>query len=140
MKNDPIIKPATAADKVEIDIMLIVILTFFPKMLSYLISHAEISKTALAAVKPRNWVAAGLKMKLITVAITPIIVTDPSFLVHHTATVNTEKPIKSQRKGSPNIWKKIGEKIEFKTPHRPAESAIIARSILLKYGIARPPF
>jgi len=138
MKKAPMIKPATVADKVEIDIMLITMLTVFAKILSYLTSQAAASKTTLAAVKPKKWTAPGLKIKLIIVAINPTKVIDPNFFVHQTTTVNMEKPIKSQRKGSPNIWKKIGEKIEFNTPHRPAESAIAARSMLLKYGISRP--
>ena len=138
MKKVPIRKPAAAADKVEIEIMLMTILTVFLKTLSYRVSQVATSKMMLATVKARKWIPLGLKVKLMAVAINPIKVTDPSFRIHHTATVNTVKPIRSQRKGSPNIWKKMGEKIEFNTPHSPAESAIAAKSILLKYGIFKP--
>jgi hypothetical protein len=33
----------------------------------------------------------------------------------------------------------MGEKIEFNTPHNPAESAIAAKSTLRKYGIVKTP-
>ena len=47
-------------------------------------------------------------MKLITAAMSPTIVVAPNFLVHHTASVNSEKPIRSHRKGRPVMRKKIG--------------------------------
>ncbi|MCJ7631101.1 hypothetical protein MUP77_01675, partial [Candidatus Bathyarchaeota archaeon] len=76
--------------------------------------------------------APGFNVKLMSVAMSPTMVVDPSFLVHHTVRVSAEKPIMSQRMGSPNIWKKIGEKIEFSTPQRAAEKAIAAISLLEK--------
>jgi hypothetical protein len=65
-------------------------------------------------------------------------VAEPSFLVHQTVIVNAVKPIKSQRKGRPNMLKKIGENIEFSTPHRDAQIAIAAMSLLLKYTTPPP--
>ena len=71
-------------------------------------------------------------MKLIIVAMNPTIVVAPNFLVHHTAIVNSEKPIMSHRKGRPVIRKKIGEKIGLSTPHRAAHMDIAAISRLVK--------
>jgi hypothetical protein len=133
MKNVPIMAPATAADRVEIGTMLIMVYDVFLNALLYLTSHDAASKTMLAAVKPKKWMAPGLNVKLITVAISPTIVVDPSFLVHQTVSVNAAKPIRSQKKGRPNMVKKIGEKIEFNTPHKAAQNAIAATSLLLKY-------
>lgn len=72
-------------------------------MLLYLINHDATSKTALAAVKPKKVTVLGLNMKLMTVAISPTTVAEPSLCVHQTVIVNAVKPIISHRKGSPNI-------------------------------------
>ena len=86
----------------------------------------------LATVKPRKWIPPGLNMKFIAVATSPTIVIAPNFLIQTAATVKTENPMRSHKKGKPNIRKKIGEKMEFKTPHRAAHMDISAISLLLK--------
>ncbi len=138
MKNVPMMKPATAAESVEIVTILTMVFTVFLNALSYLTSHEVASKTTLAAVKPKKTAAAGLNMKLMTVAMRPTAVVDPSFLVHHTVSARTEKPIISHRIGRPNIWKKIGLKIEFNTPQSEAQIAIAAMSRVSKWDILDP--
>lgn len=73
------------------------------------------------------------------VAIKPIKVIDPNFLIHHAARINTENPIKSHRKGSPNMRKKIGAKIVFSTPHKVAHIDMAAISLVVKYFTSCPP-
>jgi hypothetical protein len=99
IKNNPIIEPATAAEKTEIKTKLIVPVTGFSKQFLYPISLVSTSKTKLAAVKPKKKKASGLNMKFITVAIKPTAVAVPNFRVTHTAKISEAKPIKSQRKG-----------------------------------------
>ena len=81
-------------------------------------------------------------MKLMIVAMSPTIIVAPSFLVHQTVIESTVKPIRSHSKGSPVIWKTIGENIAFSTPHSAADKAIIAISMVLNYpmpGSSIPP-
>jgi len=59
------------------------------------------------------------------VAIIPTMVAEPSFFVHQTAMIKAVKPIKSQRKGKPNMLKKIGENIELSTPQRMRRSLLL---------------
>jgi hypothetical protein len=66
------------------------------------------------------------------VATKPVTIIIPNFLVHHTSTDKTLKPIKSQRIGIPVAWKNIGEKMEFSTPHRDALMDMVATSQLPK--------
>jgi len=94
------------------------------------------SKTMLAAVKPRKWVPPGLKMKFITVAMIPTADAAPGFLIHQTVSTRTAKPIKSQKRGKPVILKNMGAKIELMTPHNADSKAIAATSRLLKYVIS----
>jgi len=68
----------------------------------------------------------------------PTIVADPSFLVHQTVRARAQKPIISHRNGNPEIWKKIGEMVELRTPHKLAESDITAMSWVFKYGTVFP--
>ena len=86
------------------------------------------SKMTLAAVNPRKMTPAGLIMKLMIVAVSPTIVAEPSFLVHQTVRASAQKPMISHRKGNPEIWKKRGEIVELRIPHRLAESDITAMS------------
>ena len=101
MKNDPMIEPATAADKTEIKTKLTVPVKAFSKRFLYPTSRASASKTKLATVKPKKNTESGRvgNEKLITVAMSPTAVAVPNFLVHHTARVRDEKPIRSHRKG-----------------------------------------
>ena len=71
-------------------------------------------------------------MKFIIVAISPTAVTAPTFLIHQTVRASVANPIMSHRIGSPNIRNTIGEKMEFKTPQRPANKATLAMSRVLK--------
>ena len=67
------------------------------------------------------------------VAIRPIKVIAPNFLIHQAARISAENPIKSHKKGSPNMRKKTGAKRPFNTPHRVAHSDMAATSLVLKY-------
>jgi len=71
-------------------------------------------------------------MKFTTVATSPTIVTAPNFLIHQTVRVRIAKPIMSHRIGSPNIRNTIGAKMEFRTPQRPENRAMLANSRVLK--------
>ena len=124
-------KPATEADSTETKNNEIAVIDVFPKQTLYLASHATMSNTMLAAVKPKKKTPPGLNMKLMAVAIIPTIVAAPSFLIHQTVTERTAKPIMSQRIGNPNMLNTIGEKIEFNTPQRAESKATAAISRLL---------
>jgi len=100
IKNDPIIEPATKADKTEIETKLSVPVKAFSKQFRYPKSRVSTSKTRLAAVKPRKKRSSGLNIKFITVAIRPTAVAVPNFRVHHTARINEVKPIISHKKGN----------------------------------------
>ena len=95
------------------------------------------SKKMLATVKPMNWKPAP-SPKFITVAIKPIRVIDPSFLIHQVAKMSTENPIKSHKNGRPNMRKKIGAKRVFNTPHKVAHIDIAAISFVVKYATSLP--
>ena len=95
-------------------------------------SPVRISKTILAAVKPKKWVAPGLSIKVIIVAIIPVAVTAPNFLIHHKASISEMMPSMSQKNG---IWvalQKIGAMYALSTLHRAAHIAIAAMSRLVK--------
>lgn len=77
-------------------------------------------------------------VRVITVVIRPIIVIAPNFLIHQAARISIEKPIKSHKKGRPNIRKKMGAKILFNTAHKVAQRDIAAISLVLKYPIFIP--
>ena len=72
------------------------------------------------------------------VAIKPIKVIEPNFLIHHAARMSTENPIKSHRKGNPNMRKKMGAKIVFSTPHKVALIDMAAISLVVKYVTLYP--
>lgn len=71
-------------------------------------SLVKISKTTLAAVKPKKWVAFGLSINVIIVAVIPVTVTAPNFLIHHKASISEIIPSMSQRKGMWVALQKIG--------------------------------
>ena len=134
IKNNPIIKPATAAEKTEIKTKLTVLAKALSKQFPYPKSRVSTSKRKLVAVKPRKKRASGLNEKFIAVAMRPTAVAVPNFRVHHTARISDAKPIRSHRKGRWKTWKKIGERVELSTPHKAEQRAITATSRLLKYG------
>ena len=82
----------------------------------------------LAAVKPKKKMPPGLRMKFMMVAMSPMAVTAPSFLIHHAANVKTVKPMRSHRIGKPVRLKITGEKMALSTPHRAAPMAMAAMS------------
>ncbi len=99
IKNNPMIEPATAADKTENKTKLTVPIKALSKQFLYPRSRVSTSKTKLAIVNPRKKKASGLNMKFMTVAIRPTAVAVPNFRVHHTARIREAKPIRSHRKG-----------------------------------------
>ncbi len=116
MKNEPIMNPAMAAERVEMIVAMIVVFNALLKKLLNPTSANIKSNTKAAAVKPKNVRAWGLNMKFMMVAINPIAVIAPNFLIHQAATVRIVNPIKSQSMGRCVILKTIGEKIELSTP------------------------
>ena len=130
--------PATAAERVEIMIAIVVVLNAFLKKLLNPASADVKSNTKAAAVKPKNVSAWGLNAKFMRVAISPMAVMAPIFLIHHAATVRTVNPMRSHSRGRWVRLKNMGEKIELSTPHRAASIAIAAMSRLLKYTIIPP--
>ena len=91
------------------------------------------SKKMLAAVNPKKWYGFATSAKLMRVAIAPIMVMAPIFLIHHAASISTEKPTISQKNGRWDMLKKMGAKMEFNTPHKAAHIDIAAISRVLKY-------
>ncbi len=77
-------------------------------------------------------------VRVIAVVMRPIIVIAPNFLIHQAARISIEKPIKSHKKGRPNIRKKMGAKILFNTAHKVAQRDIAAISLGLKHVIFVP--
>jgi len=132
MKNAPIMNPAMAAERVEMMIAMIAVLNAFLKKLLNPVSAAVKSNTKAAAVKPKNVMAWGFNAKFMMVAISPMEVMAPNFLIHQAATVRIVNPIKSQSRGRCVMLKTMGEKIELSTPHKAAHNAIAAMSRLLK--------
>jgi hypothetical protein len=98
IKNNPIIEPATAAEKTEIKTKLTVPTMALSKQFLYPKSRVSTSKTKLAAVKPKKKEASGLK-KVIMVTMMPTMVAVPNFRVHQTARISDVKPIRSHKKG-----------------------------------------
>jgi len=132
MKRFPIIIPATAVEAADAKIKLITLSIGFSKQSLYPMSLVKISKTALAAVKPKKWVALGLSPMVIIVAITPVTVTTPNFLTHHKASMSEIIPSISQKNGMWVVLQKIGAMYALSTLHRAAHIAIAAMSRLVK--------
>jgi len=86
----------------------------------------------LAAVKPRKWMAPGLRTKLRAVAATPIRVAAPGLRVHHTVRMRRDVPIMSQRMGRLVSSQKMGATVQLRIAQRAAQSEIAAMSRLLK--------
>ncbi len=90
------------------------------------------SKTTLAAVKPKKWVALGLSIMVMIVAVIPVMVTAPNFLIHHKASISEMIPSMSQKNGMWVALQKIGAIYAPSTLHRAAHMAIAAISRLVK--------
>ena len=133
MKNNPITKPAKAAEKTEVKSSAIEPMCLFSNKRLYPIKNVSISNTMDAAKKPKKWRAYGLTIRLITNAINPTKVAVPIFLDHHTARINAAKPMRSQAKGRWNIRKNSGDIVTFRTPHKAAKIAIPVKSRGPKY-------
>lgn len=90
------------------------------------------SKTTLAVVNPKKWVAEGLSIKVMIVAVIPVMVTAPNFLIHHKAIISEMMPSMSQKNGMLVALQKIGAIYAPSTLHRAAHMAIAATSRLVK--------
>jgi len=90
------------------------------------------SKTTLAVVNPKKWVALGLSIKVMIVAVIPVTVTAPNFLIHHKASISDIIPNMSQKNGMWVVLQKIGAIYAPSTLHRAAHMAIAAISRLVK--------
>jgi len=133
MKNIPIMRPATAAEKTD-DATATVIVDFcVAKVFLYPASLEVMSYTMLAAVKPKKKsTVAGFMTKVTPVAMRPTVVSAPGFLIHQAVTVRIVNPMRSQRIGNPVRLKTIGENTELSTPQRAAPMAMAATSRVLK--------
>jgi len=77
-------------------------------------------------------VALGLSIIIIMVAVIPVTVTAPNFLIHHKASVSEITPNISQKNGILVVLQKIGAMYALSTLHRAAHMAIAAISRLVK--------
>ncbi len=127
-------EPARAPERTERATKLIHLDFDLLKQAEYPTILVVMSKRTLATVKPTKWVAAGRRIKLITVDMRPTAVAVPSFLAHHTAMMRQVKPIKSQAKGRCVIAKRTGETVTLRTAHKVAHMEIATMSLLLKYA------
>jgi hypothetical protein len=125
-------RPATVADRTEIETREIAVADRFLNILFATIRLAIRSKEKLAAVNPRKNTPPGFNRKFMIVATTPTTVTAPNFRTHQKVRPRAAKPIMSQRMGNPNIRKTIGEKMLFSTPQRLEKRATAANSRLSK--------
>ena len=89
------------------------------------------SKTMQAAVNPKKCNAPGLMMKLRRVAMIPMMVGAPGFLVHHRVRDSRATPIMSHRMGRWVRFQKMGVIVMFSTAQRAAERVIAVRSRVL---------
>ena len=132
IKRTPIIVPATAVEIADTKSRLIILNIGFSRQLLYPISLARTSKTILAAVKPKKWVASGLNVKVIIVAIIPVSATAPNFLVCHNTKISEITPSVSHKNGRWVALQKIGVIYALNTLHKAANNAIAAMSRLVK--------
>jgi hypothetical protein len=136
MKKLPIIRPAIAAEPIEIASKEETATAEFLNTRLYPIELVATSNTMLAAVKPRKKRPPGFNMKLISVATKPTTVAAPNFLTHQNVRLKAAKPSMSHRMGKPKAWNTSGENTAFRTPQRLANSEAAASSRLLKYVIS----
>ena len=122
------IKPASAVEAMEMNNRLIALGIGLSKQFRYPINPARISKTTLAAMKPKKWVASGLSISVRMVAITPVTVTVPNLLAHQRAKINEITPSMSHRKGMWVNFQKMGAMVILSTLHRAAHMDIAAMS------------
>ena len=126
------IKPAIAAEITESTKRIIDAKSFLLNNCLYPVEDIITSNNIEVDVKPKKWMAFGLNIKFIMVAMKPTNVAVPSFLTHHTASIRAAKPIRSQRNGKWNNWKKTGDIVTFRTPQRAPKIVMPVRSRLLK--------
>lgn len=100
--------PAVAVETKDAKSKLITLSFGFSRLFLYPISFVRTSKIMLAAVKPRNCVEYGLSVRVMIVAIIPVIITAPNFLTHHNTSINAKMPRVSQRNGKCVALQKIG--------------------------------
>jgi hypothetical protein len=132
IKRIPIMVPATAVEIADTTSRLIILNIGFSRQLLYPISLAKTSKTMLAVVKPKKWMAEGLSAKVMIVAIMPVRVTAPNFLTCHNTKINEMTPSVSHKKGRWVALQKMGVIYALKTLHRAADNAIEAMSRLVR--------
>jgi len=132
MKKLPIINPAIAAEPIEISSRQVMEASVFLNIRLGPRELEAMSKTMLAAVKPRNWIPPGFNIKLISVAIKPTVVTAPNFLISQNVRLSDAKPIMSHRIGRPINRNTIGANNPFRIPQSAENSETIANSRLLK--------
>lgn len=89
------------------------------------------SNTMQAAVNPKKCNAPGLMMKLRRVAMSPMMVWAPGFLVHHRVRDNRATPIISHSMGRWVRFQKMGVIVMFSTAQRAADRVIAVRSRVL---------
>ena len=95
-------------------------------------SLVKISKTILAVVKPKKWVALGLSIMVMIVAWVRLVILVATSLIHHKASVSKIIPTMSQKSGMWVILQKIGVMYALSTLHRAAHMVIAAISRLVK--------
>ena len=103
IRKAPIIRPARAAEKIDIMKRESEPKSLFLNMRLYPLKKMITSNATETAKKPKKWGDVGLKNILIINATKPTNVAVPGFLTHHTATIKMENPIMSQRKGNLDI-------------------------------------
>lgn len=108
MKILPIITPAVVVETKDTKSKVIMLNTCLSRLFLYPTSLVRMSKTMLAAVKPKNCVEYGLSAKVMIVAIIPVMVTAPNFLTHHKTRMNAKTPKVSQKNGRCVAFQKIG--------------------------------
>lgn len=108
MKRLPIIMPAIAVDTTEANSKLITLRTGLSRQFLWPMSVVRTSKTVLAVVNPKKCVALGLSIRVIIVAVIPVMVTAPNFLIHHRASMSEIIPTVSHKNGMWVAFQKRG--------------------------------
>jgi len=138
MKIVPIIMPATPVETADAEIRIPTDKICFSKQFSYPINLVNKSKTMLAVVKPKKWVAPGFNAKVIIVAIIPVKITAPNFLTRHKTRIKEIIPNMSHKNGICVALQKIGAMYALNTLHKAADNAIVAMSKLVKCDMVTP--
>ena len=138
IKTVPIITPAIPVETADAKIKLLMDITCLSKQFLYPINLVKKSKTTLAAVNPKKWVALGFNARVMIVAIIPVKVTAPSLLTYHKARIKEIIPSMSHRNGRWVALQKIGAIYALNTLHNAANNAIAVMSRLVKYAMVTP--